>query len=103
MSSTYQQIYYGDEQVVGSIIGVNGNNVSNYKETASLSTSEGILHWIHWDNTEGKWIVRGSTLTVVNDAIRWILSEETRFHLRSYQRQQAEGLENYQLHTKQIK
>lgn len=94
MTTIYQQTYYGDEEVVGSIIGANGNNVSNYKDTVSLSTSEGILHWIHWDNAEGKWIVRGSTLTVVNDAIRWILSEETRFHLRSYQRQQAHGLEN---------
>jgi hypothetical protein len=92
MSTTYQQIYYGDDQVVGLIIGVNGKNVSNYKDTVSLSAWEGTLHWIHWDNTEGKWIVRGSTLTVVNNAIRWILKEETRFHLMSYEREQAKGL-----------
>ena len=91
MSTTYQQIYYGDKLVVGSIIGANGKNVTEYKN--HVSELHGNLHWIHWDNVEEKWVVRGSTLTVVNDAIHWIITEETRFHLMMYQRQQAEGLE----------
>ena len=96
----YQQSYYGDKSVVGSIIGSDGKNISAFKSSLiAFGSSLGILHWIHWDNNSSMWIVRGSTLEIVSHAINWILRQERWCHIINYQKQQAKSIDTVVIMT----
>lgn len=85
----YKQTYYGDESVVGFVIGVNGENLNELKNSV---IAQDCLQWIHWDNLNKSWEVKGTTLAIVQYAINWIHYQEMKFHIEAYQKTQAQSL-----------
>lgn len=89
--SIYEQIYNGDKKNVGRIIGQGGYKITQFKN--SLPINEGSILWMHWEASNNTWIVRGTTRNSVSKAMDWILSEEKRFHMLEYEKQQVQSLE----------
>jgi len=85
----YKQTYYGDASVVGFIIGSNGENLNELKNSIIVRDS---LQWIHWDGVNQTWEVKGTTLAIVQYAVNWIHCQEMKFHIEAYQKTQAQSL-----------
>lgn len=85
----YKQIYHGDASIVGCVIGANGENINQLKNSLIAQNS---LQWIHWDKLHEYWEVKGTTLGIVQYAINWIHCQEIKFHIEAYQKSQVQSL-----------